>query len=232
MHSELKYWYLHDHKLFKNLSFNEVDSLCILSKFKKSDKNEIVDLPFSEKERIYYLKKGTIKLIQLSSEGEEILIDILQSGDLFGELNFDNPSNTNEFIKVVSEEAVMCTFYREKLENLIQHKPDFALSYIKFLGFNFKRVQNSYKNIFFKDTKTRLLLLLQMIAEKEGAESGAFVFPNYLTQKDFAQLICATRQTVITLIKELEKDGILKYSQKEIVLQNVEELKKMIESVK
>lgn len=232
MSSELKYWYLHDHKLFRNLSFGEIDALCILKKFKKSSRNELLDLPFSEKERIYFLKQGTIKLVKIDEQGEEQLLDILQKGDLFGDLNLEKPTNNEEFFKVVSDEAVICTFYREKLEEVMYKKPEFALSYIKFIGFNFKKIQNSYKNIFFKDAKTRLLLLLNMIIEKENNESSSFVLPNYLTQKDMAQLICTTRQTIITLLKELENDGIIQYNQKETVIPDVNVIKNLIRNVK
>jgi hypothetical protein len=31
---------------------------------KKSQKDELVELPFSEKERVYFLKHGTIKLLK------------------------------------------------------------------------------------------------------------------------------------------------------------------------
>ncbi|MFN8326605.1 MAG: Crp/Fnr family transcriptional regulator [Flavobacteriaceae bacterium] len=232
MTSNLKYWYLHEHKLFRNLSFSEIDALCILKRFKKSNKNEIIDLPYSEKERIYFLKHGSIKLIKINDDGEELLIDILQKGDLFGDLNLEKNTDNNDFFKVVSDEAIICTFFRENLEEVMQKKPDFALNYIKFIGFNFKKIQNSYKNILFKDTKTRLLLLLNIIIEKEYPKNSAFVLPNYLTQKDFAQLICTTRQTIISLFKELEKDGILQYSQKEIIIQDIKKIKKFAENVK
>lgn len=67
MSSELKYWFLHDHKLFKNLSFSEIDALCILKKFQKSKKSEIIELPQSSKERIFFLKKGVLKLIKINN---------------------------------------------------------------------------------------------------------------------------------------------------------------------
>lgn len=232
MVSDLKYWYLHEHKLFRNLSFSEIDALCILKRFKKSKKNEIIDLPFSEKERIYFLKQGSIKLIKLNNDGEELLLDILQKGDLFGDLNLEKNSNRNEFFKVVSDDAIICTFLREKLEEVMQKKPDFALNYIKFIGFNFKKIENSYKNILFKDSKTRLILLLNTIIEKENPQSSKFVLPNYLTQKDIAQLICTTRQTIISLFKELEQEGILIYSQKEIIIQDIKIIEKIAENVK
>lgn len=231
MNSDLKYWYLHDHKLFRNLSFSEINDLCIIKRFKKSKKNELIDLPYSEKERIYFLKQGTIKLIKINDEGEEVLIDILQKGDLFGDLNLEKASSDEDYFKVVSDEAIICTFYREKLEGVMYKKPDFALNYIKFIGFNFKKIQNSYKNILFKDAKTRLLLLLNMIIEKENISSTSFTLPNYLTQKDIAQLICTTRQTIISLFKDLENEEILKYTQKEILIPDVSKIKNFVQNV-
>ncbi len=232
MSSNIKYWYLHEHQLFSKLSFEEIDALCILKKFKKSKKNELLDLPFGEKERIYFLKKGTIKLIRINDQGEEVLMDILQKNDLFGNLNLDANANGDEFFKVVSDEAILCTFYREKLEEVMVKKPDFALDYIKFVGFNFKKLQNSYKNILFKDAKTRLLLLLSMIIEKEKVNTASYALPNYLTQKDIAQLICTTRQTIISLFKELENEGMLAYAQKEISIPDVQKIREFVKNVK
>ncbi|MCU0422432.1 MAG: Crp/Fnr family transcriptional regulator [Bacteroidia bacterium] len=232
MYSDLKYWYLHEHKLFKNLSFAEIDALCILKKFKKSKKNEIIDLPYNDNERIYFLKQGTIKLVRINDDGSELLIDILQKGDLFGDLSLEKSEQSNEFFKVVSDEAILCTFFRKNLEEVMYKKPDFALNYIKFIGFNFKKIQNSYKNILFKDAKTRLILLLDMILEKEQVQQNSYVLPNYLTQLDIAQLICTTRQTIISLFKELEHEGILSYTQKEIAIPDIKLFKKVAQDVK
>lgn len=233
MTSDLKYWYLHDHKLFKNLSYSEIDTLCILKKFKRSKRADTIELPYSEKPRIYFLKYGSVKLVEINELGDEVIIDLLHKGDMFGELGLDDKKSMDtQFMKVVSDEAIICTFYKESLEELIVKKPDFALNYIKFIGFNFKKVKNHYSNLFFKDAKTRLLLFLSNILEKEEIKSNTFVLPNYLTQKDIAQLICTTRQTIITLFNDLDKEGLISYSQKEILITDVEKLKKLSEKVK
>jgi CRP/FNR family transcriptional regulator len=71
-----------------------------------------------------------------------------------------------------------------------------------------------------------------MIIEKENTSSNSFTLPNYLTQKDIAQLICATRQTVITLFKELKQDNMLEYSQKEIMIPDIQKIKNFVQNVK
>ena len=232
MSADLKYWYLSNHQLFRNLSFSEINGLCILKKFKKSKKSEILDLPYSEKERVYFLKKGTIKLIKINESGEEILIDIIQKNDLFGELNLDDNAENEAFFKVVSDEAIICTFFKENLESVMLQKPVFALNYIKFIGFNVKRIQNSYKNILFKSAKSRLLLLLDEIIMKADILDNQFELPNYLTQKDIAQLICTTRQTIINLFHELESEGLIHYSQKSIILTDIAKFKNLVQNVK
>ena len=68
--------------------------------------------------------------------------------------------------------------------------------------------------------------------DKEDIQSNSYTMPNYLTQKDIAQLICTTRQTIITLFNELEKDGLISYSQKEIIIPDIQKLKKLSEKVK
>lgn len=209
MTDNAKYWYLHHHKLFKNLSFTEIDALCILKRFKKTKRSEIVELPFSSEERIFFLKKGTLKLLKINEAGEEVLIDVIQKGDIFGELDLQTPATASEFMKVVSDEAIICTFFRSKLEELMLKKPEFALNYIKYVGFNFKKVQNDYRNLFFKDAKTRLILFFTSLIEKEEVKKDVFELPGYLTQKDIAQLICTSRQTVISLMDEIQREGII-----------------------
>ncbi|MEM8527893.1 MAG: Crp/Fnr family transcriptional regulator, partial [Bacteroidota bacterium] len=164
------------------------------------------------------------KLIKIEENGEETVIDVLKKGDLFGDLNFEKAEDSSEFFKVLSEEAILCTFFRESLEDIMLKKPNFALSYIKFIGFRYKKVQNNYRNLLFKDAKTRLLMLLDMLMEKEEQA----VLPNYLTQKDFAQLICTSRQTVVGLFKELERENILRCTQKEIEIIDLEKIKSLV----
>lgn len=178
------------------------------------------------------MKKGVLKLIRITEDGEEVLQDIIQKGDLFGEIGFENNSSASEFMKVVSEEAILCMFYRDRLEEIMLQKPDFAITYIKFIGFQFTKIKNSYKNILFKDAKTRLILLFITLIESEKINNGQFIIPKYLTQKDMAQLICTTRQTVISLLHELQKEQLVSNIDNNMIINDVEKLKKLVENVK
>ncbi|SHN06638.1 Crp/Fnr family transcriptional regulator [Flavobacterium xinjiangense] len=225
MHEELKYWYLRDHKLFRTLSFGQIRQLCIITGFKKAQKGEIIYFSSSDVPRIFLLKKGNIKIVAVDEEGNETIKDIIQKGDLFGELTLEADDQTNEYAKVLSDDVAICSFLLSDFENLLLQNPSLALSYTKFVGLKMKRIKNSYSNLISKDAKTRLFQFLKDWAEKEGVKEGRkVVIENYLTQNDIAQIICTSRQTATQLLNEMENNGTLTYNRKEIIILDITKL--------
>ena len=221
MSEELKYWYLRDHKLFRTLSFMQIKQLCIVTGFKKAQKGEVIYFSSSDVPRIFLLKKGNIKIVAIDDDGNETIKDIIQKGDLFGELSLESDSQSNEYAKVLSDDVAICSFLISDFEELLLKNPSLALIYTKFVGLKMKRIKNSYANLISKDAKTRLLQFLKDWIAKEGKIVGdAVILDNYLTQNDIAQIICTSRQTATQLLNELEANGIISYSRKEIVIHN------------
>jgi CRP-like cAMP-binding protein len=225
MYDELKYWYLRDHKLFWTLSMSQIKQLCIITGFKKASKGEIIYFSNSDVPRIFLLKKGSIKIVAVDEEGNETIKDIIQKGDLFGELTLENDAQSNEYAKVLSDEVAICSFLMSDFENLLLQNPSLALSYTKFVGLKMKRIKNSYANLISKDAKTRLYQFLKDWAEKEGKRTdNIVVIGNYLTQNDIAQIICTSRQTATQLLNEMETKGLLVYNRKEIIIPDITKL--------
>jgi CRP/FNR family transcriptional regulator len=222
MYEDLKYWYLRDHKLFRTLSFSQIKQLCIITGFKKASKGEIIYFSSSDVPRIFLLKKGNIKIVAVDDNGNETIKDIIQKGDLFGELTLETDYKNEEYAKVLSDDVAICSFLMSDFEDLLLKNPTLALSYTKFVGLKMKRIKNSYSNLISKDAKTRLHQFLKDWAEKEGTVNGNSVtIENYLTQNDIAQIICTSRQTATQLLNEMEANHLLSYNRKEIVIQDI-----------
>ncbi len=222
MYEDLKYWYLRDHKLFRTLSMSQIKQLCIIIGFKKAKKGEIIYFSTSDVPRIFLLKKGNIKIVSVDEDGNETIKDIIQKGDLFGELTLEADNQTNEYAKVLSDDVAICSFLMSDFEDLLLRNPSLALSYTKFVGLKMKCIRNSYSNLISKDAKTRLHQFLKDWAEKEGKIIGnKVVIENYLTQNDIAQIICTSRQTTTQLLNEMEANGTLIYGRKEISIADI-----------
>ena len=225
MYEDLKYWYLRDHKLFRTLSFGQIKQLCIITGFKKAKKGEIIYFSSSDLPRIFLLKKGNIKIVSVDEDGNETIKDIIQKGDLFGELTLETDHQSEEYAKVLSDDVAICSFLMSDFEDLLLRNPSLALSYTKFVGLKMKRIRNSYSNLISKDAKTRMHQFLKDWAEKEGNKEGNKVtMENYLTQNDIAQIICTSRQTATQLLNEMEERGMIQYNRKEIIITDISKL--------
>ena len=147
MYDELKYWYLRDHKLFWTLSMSQIKQLCIITGFKKANKGDVIYFSSSDLPRIYLLKKGNIKIVSIDEDGNETIKEILQKGDMFGELSLEADDSVNEYAKVLTDEVSICSFLLSDFEDLLVRNPTLALSYTKFVGLKMKRFKTwLYKN--------------------------------------------------------------------------------------
>jgi len=222
MYEELKYWYLRDHKLFWTLSISQIKQLCIITGFKKAKKGDIIYFSSSDVPRVFLLKKGNIKIVSVDEDGNETIKDIIEKGDLFGELELDSDRNSNEYAKALTDDIIICSFLLSDFEDLLLRNPSLALSYTKLVGLKLKRIKNSYANLVSKDAKTRLLSFMKDWAEREGKKEGnRIVIENYLTQNDIAQIICTSRQTATVLLNELEENGLMYYGRKAIIIEDI-----------
>jgi CRP/FNR family cyclic AMP-dependent transcriptional regulator len=227
MLEDIKYWFLHDHQLFSVLSREENRALCLIPSFKTVKKNEIIYFSHENEQRLYTIKKGTLKIVQVDAEGKETVKEILRAGDLFGQYTFDEEmdQNQDEFATAVTEKVVICSFRVNEFEAILKKNPNLAVRYTKLVGFKIKRITNSYSNLMFKDVKTRFKLFLKDWAMKEGEGKEKDVkIKNYLTHNDIAGLICSTRQTVTSLFNELKADGLIDYDRSEIVVHDANKL--------
>lgn len=225
MSEELKYWYLRDHKLFWALSRSQIKQLCIIVGYKKAKKGDIIYFSSSELPRIFLLKKGNIKIVEIDEQGNETIKDIIQKGDLFGELTLENDKNSNEYAKALTDEVIICSFLMSDFENLMLQNPNLALTFTKFVGLKMKRIKNNYSNLISKDAKTRLYTFIKEWAEKEGKFNGnKVIIENYLTQAEMAQIIGTSRQTATQLLNEMEENQLIYYTRKEIMIDDITKL--------
>ncbi len=218
---------LRNHLLFKQLTFKECSQLNIVTGYIKPKKNEYVYFDKFSHDRLYFLKKGYIKIGYYDEQGNEVVREILKSGDIFGQIGLERYDNEGEFAKAIKGDASICSFTIEDFEAILQKRPDLAVSFTKLVGLKFKKLQNRLSNIVYKDVKQRLLDFFITFSESNNlTQQEKIEVSNYLTHADIASLIGSTRQTVTTLINKMEEDGVLQFDRKQIVIPSFTQLKR------
>lgn len=228
MTEETQYWFLRNHKLFTTLSSDDISGLCIISKYKTARRQEIIYFADEPDSKIFLLKRGKIRIMETDEAGNELVKEILQAGDIFGEITLSSQPGVNgEYAQVLSDKVVLCSFKKDDFEALLEKKPFLAIQYTKFVGFKLKRLKNRYANLVFKPVRARLIHFIQDWMENEGEKTsdGSILINNYLTHQEIANLICTTRQTATQLLNEFEKSGIIRYNRKAFLILKPEAFK-------
>jgi len=215
---EKTYWYLHNHKIFDQLTKQQLEELSVLVGYFQFGRNELIHLFSDPTKRIYFLKEGLIKIVQKHKDEKGIINGLIHKGDVFGEFTVCKDEDNSHLI-VASANAIICTFTLENFEKIIQKYPTISLKICKQFGEKIIEANNKYTDIFFKDSKTRLIEFLADFADRYGEKTATETRTrNYLTQEEIARMIGCKRQTVTLLMRELQREGKISYSREHLTL--------------
>ncbi len=220
---------LRNHKLFWKLSFKECRELNVLTGVITAKKKEFIYLNSLSNDRLYFLKKGYVKIGHYDKDGNEIITEVLEQGDIFGQLNLEKEDQDGEFAQVIKTDASICTFTVADFEKILEKRPDLAISFTKLVGIKLKRVRNRFWSVIHKEVKERLTdFLLELAAQHNPEGKDEVTIDNFLTHSDIANLIGSTRQTVTTLLNEASQKKLLYLDRQKIIIYSVKELRKFV----
>lgn len=218
-------WYFENFNFLDSLSMKEKMELSGQAKMMEAKKDQTIYLPSDVSNSIYFLKEGKVKISSFSDDGKELIYAILGPGEIFGELAIAGESN-REQIAATTEDAVICYVNVNEFENFLANHPRLSLQITKLIGFRLKKVRSRLERMWFKSAAERVKGLLFDLIEEHGRKIGdEREIRLNLTHQDIANLAATTRQTVTTTFNELEREGIITYDRKRILVRKPEELK-------
>jgi CRP/FNR family transcriptional regulator, cyclic AMP receptor protein len=231
MTADKKFLLIRNYNLFSHITDEEYDELNLVHHFIEAKKDEYIYFDSQYLNKLYFLKGGIIKVGYINEDGKEVIKEVIQEGEVFGQFSLERNNLNGEFAKAHKGDVSLCAFDIRDFEKLLIKKPELALHYSKQVGQKLLRLENRLTNLLNKDVKTRLVGFLIILAKDEGeTEDGdAFAIQNFLTHEDISQLIGSTRQTVTTILNELETDGLIKVNRKVIEVPSVKSLQKSLE---
>ena len=221
---------IRNYDLWCNLSDEEYAELNIEHHYMEVPKGEYIYFEAYKHNKIYFLKEGYIRIGHIDEDGNEKVKEIIQKGELFGQFTLERSNLHGEFAQAYKQNVSLCAFNIEDFEKLLKKRPELALSYSKQVGAKLRSIENRLLNLLNKDVKTRLVHFFWQLVENKLGENKpeGFCMPNYLKHEDIANLIGSSRQTVTTMINELEDEGILSYNRQQICFLNVKNLEKRV----
>jgi len=201
---------------YKNFADNHV--------FNNFNKGDFIYFEEDSANKIYLISSGKVKIGYNTESGDEVITSILSKGQIFGEKAILGEDKREEFAQAIENGTSICVISLDMMYEMLRQNNDFSLKIYKFIGYRFKKLERRLQLLLFKDAKTRLLEFIKDLGDEYGYDnivSGDRVIRHPYTQKEIATLIGTSRPTLNILLNELQKDNILIFQRKEIILKKV-----------
>jgi CRP-like cAMP-binding protein len=162
-----------------------------------------------EARHVFVLLDGMVKITYGNPRGDEAVVDIFQTGDIFGALFLGKYRSrigtasplTDSLIGRINERSFIA---------LCEQVPQFALNFIRCQADSHRQNLARLHTLMHVDARSRLLgTLLNLSRHYCCSEKGWFHVPEMITQTDIATMACLNRTTVSLLINDLRRQQVL-----------------------
>ncbi|MCZ8511327.1 Crp/Fnr family transcriptional regulator [Paenibacillus filicis] len=176
-------------------------------------------------DRLYYLKRGRVKITKSSDDGKSFILYVYNEGDLFGQLDpFQN--SVHSFNCEVTEDSVIGVILQKDLEVLLWQHGDLAVEFMKWMGLMHRMTQTKFRDLMMFGKPGALCSTLIRLCNTYGQEHGtSIVITKKLTNSELADMIGATRESVNRMLSDLRRADIIDTENQLLVVKNLSYLR-------
>jgi CRP-like cAMP-binding protein len=167
---------------------------------------------------IYLVIDGKVKVCRLADDGRQVVVDIYQPDEFFGESAFLGLAQRTE-IAVALENTKVMTWTTNEIEEITMKRPKLAIALLQLLvqrsmDFGYRIESFSVDNI-----ARRLARTLIRFSERLGSknEDGSVQMIPF-THELLSQYVGTSREIVTHYMNQFRRQGYLRYSRKGIML--------------
>jgi CRP/FNR family cyclic AMP-dependent transcriptional regulator len=201
--------------LFSTLSSLEIDRLVAYARLQRVRRGEVLFSKGDVGSTLIAVVSGAVKICVPSSEGKEIVLNVIQPGEVFGEISLldGQPRTANALCMFDSE---ILTLDRREFIPFLKQNPDVMLTLLAVLCGRLRRTSEQVEDVLFLELDSRLakMLLLRAQVDSQGTLRVR------ATQKELGQMIGLSRESTNKQLQIWSNRGFIQIEKGSVIILN------------
>jgi len=218
------------HFLLGKLTPGEVDTLLAYSRVERYPATTEIYAKGSPGNCMMLVLRGTAKMSSVSAEGKEIVLNMMNPGDLFGEIALlDGGERSADAVAMTDCELLVLN--RRDFMPILEHRADICMMLLRILCQRLRQTSEQVEDVLFRHLESRVakaLLLLAESATLHGVPGSPVEL--HVSQRELGNIAGGSRESVNKILQSWHKVGWIELGKGTILIRDLNAIARLVTS--
>ncbi|MFS0824205.1 Crp/Fnr family transcriptional regulator [Bacillus sp. 1P02SD] len=198
--------------LFRELTSEELDPIVEISQSRLYKQKMFIFMQDDPLDRVFFIQSGKVKIYKSDMHGKEQIVSVLEAGEMFPHAGFFRQGGYPAHAEVIEESNIIFTPI-DRFEEILIKNPELCIKIFKVLGEKIIDLQKRLEEQILLNTQEQIIMLLLRLCRSNGEKiDNRFKLTTQFTNRELANMIGTTRESVSRTISVLKKKHIVDIS--------------------
>ncbi|MCZ7562055.1 MAG: cyclic nucleotide-binding domain-containing protein [Burkholderiaceae bacterium] len=191
--------------LLSSLNEQQLETLAAGSARRNFPKGRTIVAEGEPSQSLYILLSGRAKVQRSDSEGKEVILAVLGSGDFFGEMSLIDEAPRSASV-ITLESCDFMSINKDAFRSMLMQSNEMCMAVMRGMVRRLREADKKIETLALLDVYGRVARVLLDFSELVNGER---IVKNKLPRQEIAKMIGASREMVSRVMKGLEIDGYI-----------------------
>lgn len=215
--------------VFAGMDEAAFDQLLTHAVYRAVSKGSAVFKQGEEAHQFYLLLQGRLKVMQVTADGQQIIVRVVNPGDLFG---FALALGRKDYpaTPIAAVESAILAWPMSMMTDSMAHNPALAVNAMQMIGRRLDAAHSRIREISTQEVEQRVAHAVLRLAREAGIkENGGVRIDFPVSRQDIAELTGTTLHTVSRIISQWQTKGWVEGGRQSLLVRNLRHLKLIAE---
>lgn len=206
--------------LFANMADEDLDRMLARATMRRVPIGEAVFEQGQIATQFFLLLHGRLKVMQVTPEGQQIIVRVVHPGDLFG---FAQALQRNDYpgTPIAAAESVVVCWPNEVWGRIVEQNPHLAVNTMRTIGQRLQEAHTRIREMSTEEVERRVAhAVLRLLDQAGRKEEGGVRIDFPLSRQDVAEMTGTTLHTVSRLFSSWEDREIVSVGRQKVMVRD------------